>query len=80
MSLLVSSAQLRFAEPREHCVVGLLAHPTPVGFANPIEERGLSVACERLTVHLRYTVRYSIDSVNWSYFRPLDRITDRAVG
>ena len=29
-------AQLRFAEPREHCMVGLLAHPTAVGFANPI--------------------------------------------
>ena len=66
------SAQLRFAEPRELCMVGLLA--------NPIEERGLSVVCGRLTVPLRYTVRTSINSVNWSYFRPVTRLTVRAVG
>ncbi len=57
-----------------------LRSPHSVGFANPIEERGLSVVCGRLTVSLRYTVRRSIDSVNWSYFRPVTRLTVRAVG
>ena len=57
-----------------------LSSPHFVGFANPIEERGLSVVCGLLTVPLRYTVRYSIDSVNWSYFRPVTRLAVRAVG
>ena len=65
--MLVSSAQLRYAEPRELCMVGLLAHPTAVGFANPIDEdkRGIMpVACERLTKSLRVTAGTFTKSAN----------------
>ena len=64
-------AQLRFAEPREHCMVGLLAHPTAVGFANPIDEdkRGIMpVACERLTKSLRVTAGTFTKSAIVSYY------------